>query len=86
VSRGSFMGPRKASWPMGDADGNVSGTTVTEATTTSFSTLQRGRRVPSMVAGGAGRRKPDWPLRSEAVKRTLTVGQELKKEIPVETR
>jgi len=39
--------------------------------------------VPAAVAGGAERRKPDWPLHPEAVRRMLTVGQESKKEIPV---
>jgi hypothetical protein len=32
----------------------------------------------------AERRKPDWPLHSEAVRRTLRASQESKKEIPVE--
>ncbi len=31
----------------------------------------------------AERRKPDWHLHSEAVRRTLTLSQESKKEIPV---
>jgi hypothetical protein len=44
---------------------------------------ERGERVTSGLAGGAERRKADWPLHSEAVRRTLTVGQESKKEIPV---
>jgi hypothetical protein len=47
-----------------------------------YSLQERGERVPSGVAGGAERRKPDWALHSEAVRRMLTVGQESKKEIP----
>ena len=37
-----------------------------------------------VVVQVAGRRKPHWPLRLEAVSRTLTVSQESKEEIPVE--
>jgi len=42
--------------------------------------------VLPVVAGGAERRKPDWPLHSEVVRRMLTVGRESKKEIPVKMR
>jgi hypothetical protein len=38
-------------------------------------------RVPPMIAGGAGRRKPDWPLHSEMASRMLKVGRAFKKEI-----
>lgn len=40
--------------------------------------------VRPVVVQVAGRRKPHWPLRLEAVSRTLTVSQESKEEIPVE--
>jgi hypothetical protein len=43
---------------------------------------RREEGAPPVVAGGAERRKPDWPLYSEAVRRMLTAGLESKKEIP----
>ena len=43
---------------------------------------ERERSVRPVATEVAERRKPDWPLHSEAVRRMLTVGQESKKEIP----
>jgi hypothetical protein len=40
------------------------------------------RRVRPVATEVAERRKPAWPLHSEGVKRTLSVSQESKKEIP----
>jgi hypothetical protein len=45
---------------------------------------ERERSVRPVAMEVAERRKPDWPLHSEAVTRTLRVSQESKKEIPVQ--
>jgi hypothetical protein len=45
-----------------------------------FSQLVHSVRPVAMEV--AERRKPDWPLHSEAVRRTLRVSQKSKKEIP----
>ena len=52
----------------------MSETQVGEATTRSFGLSREGKRVPAVVAGGAERRKPDWPLHARAVRSMLTVG------------
>ena len=51
----------------------VSETSIGEATIRSFGSLQREYGCLRGSLGGTDRRKPDWPLHAEAVRRMLTV-------------